>query len=81
MRVTIRARTYEITTSDIEQSLRGIQPEEGMARYFVKIAENNYPIKQVISQTLDLPKAAFTSSHAFTILSKLGYNITRQAQG
>ena len=76
MRTTILGKSYKITKVDIEQSLRDIEPEEGKAKYFVEIGGKKYPIKQVLSQTLNLAKVAFTSQQAFGILTRLGFKIT-----
>ena len=76
MRTAILGKSYKITKADIEQNLRGIEPEEGKAKYFVEIGGKKYPIKQALSQTLNLARVAFTSQQAFGILTKLGLKIT-----
>ena len=81
MRVVIRGYVYNITKADIEQSLRDIEPEEGKAKYFVEIGGKKYPIKQALSQTLNLAKVAFTPQDAFTILNRLGFKITETKNG
>ena len=52
MRVTLSSTVFEITRKDIEKKLRGIEPEEGRAKYFIEIGEKNYPIKQPLSKKL-----------------------------
>ena len=79
MRTTILGRSYNITKADIEQNLRDIEPEEGKAKYFVEIGGKKYPIKQALSQTLNLAKVAFTSQQAFGILHKLGFKIAERS--
>ena len=81
MRTTILGKFYNITKADIEQSLRDIEPEEGRAKYFVEIGGKKYPIKQALSQTLNLSKATFTTQHAFDILTRLGFKITGTKNG
>jgi len=79
MRVTLSGTVFEITRKAIEKKLRGIEPEEGRAKYFIDIGGKNYPIKQTLSQTLNLPGVAFSSHQAFAILQKLGFKIIEKA--
>jgi len=76
MKVTIRGKFYNITKEKVEENLRGIEPEEGKAKYFVEIGGKEFPIKQVLSRTLNLSKAIFNTQHAFDILTRLGLKIT-----
>lgn len=75
MRVTLSSTVFEITRKDIEKKLRGIEPEEGRAKYFIEIGEKNYPIKQTLNRTLNFPGVALSSHQAFAILQKLGFEI------
>ncbi len=76
MKVVIRGKFYNITKEKVEENLRGIEPEEGKTKYFVEIGGTKFPIKQVLSRTLNLSKATFTTQHAFDILTRLGLKIT-----
>jgi len=76
MRTTILGKFYSITKEKVEENLRGIEPEEGKAKYFVEIGGTEFPIKQVLSRTLNFSKATFTTQHAFDILTRLGLKIT-----
>ena len=76
MKVVIRGKFYNITKEKVEENLRGIEPEEGKTKYFVEIGGTEFPIKQVLSRTLNLSKATFTTQHAFDILTRLGLKIT-----
>ena len=78
MRVIIRGRPYNITKEDVEEKLKDIEPEEGRAKYFVEIGGKEFPIKQVLTQTLGLSKLAFTSQDAFIVLDKLGFEIVER---
>ena len=78
MRITIRSKTYNISKEEVEENLRDIEPEEGKAKYFVEIGGKEFPIKQVLNQTLNLPKLAFTSQDAFIVLEKLGFEIVER---
>lgn len=81
MKVVIRGKFYNITKEKVEETLRGIEPEEGKAKYFVEIGGTEFPIKQVLSRTLNLSKATFTTQHAFDILTRLGFKITGTKNG
>lgn len=76
MKVVIRDKFYTITKEKVEESLRAIEPEEGKVKYFVEIEGTEFPIKQVLSRTLSISKATFTTQHAFDILTRLGFKIT-----
>ena len=79
MRITLSGTVFNITRKDIEKRLKDIEPEEGRAKYFIDIGGKNYPIKQTLSQTLNLPGVAFSSHQAFAILQKLGYKIIEKS--
>lgn len=80
MRITIRGKTYSVSKEEVEEKLRAVEPEEERgARYFVEIGGKKFPIKQVLSQTLNLRKLAFTSQDAFIVLEKLGFKITERS--
>jgi len=79
MRITIRGKIYSIGREEVEEKLRAVEPEEERrARYFVEIGGKKFPIKQVLNQTLNLPKLAFTSQDAFIVLEKLGFKIVER---
>lgn len=74
MKFVIRGEVYEINTSDVVKSMRNGDPEP-IRRHFVKIDNREFPVKQVITQTIDIPKISFTSMDAYNILRKLGFKI------
>ena len=78
MRVTIRNKIYHIDKEDVEKKLTAVEPQEGRARYFVEIGGKQFPIKQVLSEALNLLKPAFTTQEAFGILQRLGFEITER---
>ena len=81
MKVTIRDKSYNITKENVKESLEGIEPEEGKAKYFLEIKGKKFLIKQALSRALKLPKPIFTTQHAFDIFTKLGLKITERNQG
>ena len=78
MRVAIRNKIYDINKEDVEKKLRAIEPQEGRARYFVEIRGKQFSIKQASSEALGLLRPAFTTQEAFTILQRLGFEITKR---
>ena len=80
MRIILRGKAYDITRQDIEAKLRAISPEVGgKVKYFVKIGGKQFPVKQVLSQVLNLPRAGFTTPDAYSILQRLGFEITEKS--
>jgi len=80
VRIILRGKTYDITREDIEAKLRAISPKvEAKVKYFVKIGRRQFPVKQVIGEVLNLPKAGFASHDAYSILQRLGFEITEKS--
>ena len=80
MRIILRRKTYDITRQDIEAKLRAISPQvEGKVKYFVEIRGKQFPVKQVLGRVLNLPRAGFTSQDAYSILQRLGFEITEKS--
>ncbi len=75
-RMTLSGVVFNISGRVVEKKLEHIEAEKGRAKYSVEIEGTELPIKQVLSRTLDLPKATFTTQHAFDILTRLGFKIT-----
>ena len=77
MEFTHRGRRYKVARDEVVEAMMGEEPEEATQkhRYYVKIVDNKYPIKQVITKSLGLPKASFTSMDAYRILERLGFEI------
>jgi hypothetical protein len=73
----IRDKSYDISREDIEKVLENLDPEplRGRAKYYIEYKGGRYPIKQVISAVTGLPRIAFTASHAYRILTKLGFEV------
>jgi len=74
MKFKIRGEVYEIDASDVINSMRDVEPEP-IKKHFVKIDDKEFPVKQVITQTIGIPKISFTSMDAYNILRRLGFKI------
>jgi len=72
--VRIRGKTYSISKEEVNRKLKEIDPEP-IRCYYVELFDERYPIKQILSRTLGLPKAGFTTQDAYSALSRLGYEI------
>jgi len=57
--------------------MKNIDPEPVVTHY-IKIGSKEYPIKQVISETINIPKISFTSMYAYNILEKLGFKVSQK---
>lgn len=78
---TIRGVTVTISSEDVVNSVKGASPEP-IRLYYIEISGVAYPIKQVLSRTLDLKgisrfRTDFTSQHATGILRGLGFEVRR----
>ena len=79
MRFVIRGREYKITKEEILERMRGVEPKE-IRKYYVEVNGREYPIKQVISKTISIEPVAFTSMDAFSILSRLGFDVKSEGE-
>lgn len=72
-----RGRMYNLERDEVIEAMRGREPERGNRnqKYFIKIDGKEYPIKQVITESLKLPKVSFTSMTAYGVLDRLGFEI------
>jgi len=71
---TIGGKAYRVNMDEVITALRNVEPEP-VRRYYVVINGRSYPIKQVISVALNIPRIAFTSMDAYRILRRLGFEI------
>ena len=78
MNFQIAGKRYEVTREDVMDATRDIPPTIPDARhkYFVKLHNRHYPIKQVIQLVTGLPLPEFTSQYAHGILTALGFDIS-----
>ncbi len=76
-RVVIAKRPFELRREQVEQRMRGVQPEP-IASHYVVIDSRRYPPKQVVSVMTGVDRADFTSHHARRILTGLGFPAGRR---
>ena len=75
MRIIINGRPCNIDRMDIEKKTSSAVPKNGR-RFFITINGRAYPVKQVFSIATGLPAVAFSTSQAFNVLSRLGFEIS-----
>ena len=80
MNFQIAGRRYELAPDDVMDATRNIPPDvpDGRYKYFVKLHNRQYPIKQVIALVTGLESAEFISHAAYRILTALGFDISGQ---
>ena len=78
MNFQIAGRRYELAPEDVMDATRNVPPDvpDGRYKYFVKLHNRRYPIKQVIALVTGLESAEFISHAAYRILTALGFDIS-----
>ena len=78
MNFQIAGKRYEVAREDVINATRNSTPTTTDARhkYFVRLHDRQYPIKQVIRLVTGLSSAEFTSQYAHGILSALGFDVS-----
>ncbi|MGI0135046.1 MAG: SCO5918 family protein [Candidatus Micrarchaeaceae archaeon] len=76
MSFTVGGKAIQLSRDTVETALKGVKPEP-VKKYSVKIGGHDYPIKQVLSVASGVPTAAFISTDAYRVLSRLGFNVVQ----
>ena len=78
MNFQIGGRRYEVAREDVINATRNSTPAiaDGRHKYFVKLQNRQYPIKQVIRLATGLKSTEFISQDAHRILTKLDFDIS-----
>ena len=76
MKFQIRGKRYEIAREDVIIATRNVSPDipDGRYKYFVKLHNRHFPIKQVIRLATSLTSDEFISDTARRILRDLGFD-------
>jgi len=80
MRFTLNGQSFDVEPNDILRKIKNVEPENGR-RFFIIVNEIRYPIKQALSIATNLPGAAFPTSTAYNVLSRLGFTIIDEKVG
>jgi hypothetical protein len=83
MEFTICKRKVDLTKKKVEEVLERLIPEtfKGRAKYYVEHKGVKYPVKQVISAVLGIPKDSFATEQACKILRALGFEVKELRRG
>ena len=78
MNFQIRGKWYEVEREDVINATRNVSPDipDGRYKYFVKLHNRHYPIKQVIRLATGLTSDEFISDRARWILGNLGFDLS-----
>jgi len=79
MRFILRGTEVDLEPDDVRRAIDGLAPEP-IRKYWVRIGPWRYPPKQVLEAALkskgyEVTRVGFTTSDAFSILKKLGFEL------
>ena len=72
--VTIGGTKVALTKKSVESALQNVEPGP-IKKYRVEIGNREFPIKQVLSVATGIPTAAFITTDAYRILTRLGFGV------
>lgn len=80
MQITISGKQYHIERRDVLTATKSVMPTvpDSRNKYFVRLHDRSYPIKQVLHLVTGLPVADFISDDAYRVLNRLGFEISDQ---
>ncbi len=81
MNFQIGGKRYEVAREDVLNATRNRTPmiSDGRHKYFVRLHDRHYPIKQVIQLVTGLTPPEFTSQYAHGILTALDFDISERS--
>ena len=81
MQFQIRGRLHDLTRQDVLERTKSAVPAliDGRNKYFVRLHDRDYPIKQVLELVINRPVAEFTAHTAYRVLTKLGFEVTERS--
>lgn len=79
MKTTISGTQFDIEPADVEDAVRGRDPDP-IVEHYVVVAGRRYPPKQVLATVTGLDRADFTTHQARNVLRRLGYGVYRRGQ-
>jgi hypothetical protein len=74
LKFTIGGHAIQLSKEDVERALDGVNPES-IKKYWIVISGKEFPIKQALSVAAKIPPAAFISTDAYRVLSRLGFEV------
>jgi hypothetical protein len=77
--MTVGGRPLDLTRQEVEQKMRGHQPEP-IREHLVEMLDTVYPPKQVLATVTGWDRTSFTTMEAQRVLTKIGF-VCRRAGG
>lgn len=74
MQFTIGGKKVSLSKKSVESALRNVKPET-ISKYRIAVGQSEFPIKQALSIASGLPTAAFITTTAYRILTRLGFDV------
>ena len=74
MSFTIGGKRVSLSKNGIEDALKLARPEP-VKKYSVRIGGVDFPIKQAVALAAKMPTAAFITTDAYRILTRLGFEV------
>jgi len=71
-RMTVGGRPLDLTRQEVEQKMRGHQPES-IREHLVEMLNTVYPPKQVLATVTGWDRTSFTTMEAQRVLTKIGF--------
>lgn len=81
MQFQIRGRLHDLKRQDVLDRTENTVPAltDGRNKYFVRLHDRDYPIKQVLELVINRPVAEFTAHTAYRVLTKLDFEVTERS--
>jgi hypothetical protein len=76
MRFILKGKVYNRSAQDVEEKMRGVDPEPAR-KYCVIVNGVKYPPKQILAELLGLNRVEFTTMDAANILRRLGFKLEK----
>ncbi len=74
IQATIGGNKVTLTKKAVESALKQVRPDP-IKKYRVKVGDSEYPVKQALSVASGIPTAAFITTDAYRILTRLGFEV------
>ncbi|TDO27528.1 hypothetical protein EV643_15612 [Kribbella sp. VKM Ac-2527] len=72
MRFIVGGRSFDLTREQVEESMRGVDPDP-IRKHVVEMLNSVFPPKQVFEKATGFDRASFTTNEAQRVLVRLGF--------
>ena len=70
----INGRQHTCSKKDVEQALKNLPPDK-VNTYYIRLHGKQYPVKQVLAETLKIGRSSFITTDAHRQLEKMGFKV------